>query len=141
MWAGLAAVLVALPPAVAYGVTVYSIVGPEFAAQGALAGVIGAAVLGMISPALGGTSRLVSAPCAPAASMMATVAAELVSTPSRHLSPQDIFLLLSLVALCAGLLQFLYGLLGAGQLIKYIPFPVISGYLSGVGLLAQVRQL
>ncbi len=144
-WAGFAAMLVALPSAVAYGVAVYSIFGPQFVAQGAIAGVIGAAVLGLIAPAIGGAPRLVSAPCAPAAAMMAALATQLsLKTPGAVLEPPQILLLLTMVALLAGLLQLVYGLAGGGQLIKYIPFPVISGYLSAVGVIiiqGQIPQL
>ena len=140
-WGGLAAMLVALPSAVAYGVAIYSVFGPEFIGQGAIAGVIGAAVLGIVAPAFGGTPRLISAPCAPAAAMMTALAAQLVLQNSgRPLDPQLVLLLLSVVAFSAGCLQLLYGLAGGGQLIKYIPFPVISGYLSGVAILVLLGQ-
>lgn len=43
-------------------------------------------------------------------------------------------LLLSLLGLAAGLLQIVFGTLRLGQLIEYMPYPVVSGYLSGVGL-------
>ena len=66
-WGGLAAMLVALPAAVAFGVTVYSAISPHYAAFGALAGLLGATALGLIAPVFGGTDRLISAPCAPAA--------------------------------------------------------------------------
>ena len=49
--------------------------------------------------------------------------------------------LLALTALFAGLLQMSYGLLRGGQLIKYIPYPVVSGYMSGVGLIIALGQL
>ena len=48
---------------------------------------------------------------------------------------------LAIVALLAALLQLLYGALRAGQLIKYIPYQVVSGYLSGVGLIIATAQL
>ncbi|HLH32080.1 MAG TPA: SulP family inorganic anion transporter, partial [Terriglobia bacterium] len=142
VWGGFAAMLVALPSSVAFGVATYSVFGPQFAAQGAVAGVIGAAVLGLVAPSLGGAPRLVSAPCAPAAAMMTALAVELAAQHSGHaLQPGEILLMLSLVALSAGLLQLVYGLAGGGQLIKYIPFPVISGYLTAVGLIILLGQL
>ena len=69
-WGGFAAMLVALPASVAFGVTVYSAVSPYYAAFGALAGILGATALGLIAPTLGGTDRLISAPCAPAAAVL-----------------------------------------------------------------------
>ena len=65
VWGGLAAMLVALPSAIAFGVTVYSPLGAAQAAQGAMAGILGAMALGLVAASLGGAPRLISAPCAP----------------------------------------------------------------------------
>jgi SulP family sulfate permease len=64
-WGGLAAMLVALPSAIAFGVTIYASIGPSYAGLGALAGILGATALGLIAPALGGTNRLITAPLRP----------------------------------------------------------------------------
>src|SRR3990172_10394929 len=77
-WGGLAAMLVALPSAIAFGVTIYSPLGGSYAAYGALAGILGATALGFVAPLLGGTNRLITAPCAPAAAVMSALAIELV---------------------------------------------------------------
>jgi len=79
LWGGVAAMLVALPAAVAFGVTVYSAIGPQYAAFGALAGILGATALGLIAPTFGGTDRLISALCAPAAAVLSAFAIELVA--------------------------------------------------------------
>ena len=71
-WGGLAAMLVVLPASIAFGVTVYSAIGPTYAAYGAIAGIVGATVIGLVAATLGGTDRLISAPCAPAAAVLAT---------------------------------------------------------------------
>ena len=65
-WGGLAAMLVALPSAIAFGVTIYASIGPAYAGLGALAGILGAGALGLLAPPLGGTYRRISAPCAAA---------------------------------------------------------------------------
>jgi len=67
-WGALAAMLVALPASIAFGVTIYAAIAPSYAAIGALAGIIGATVIGLVASTLGGTDRLISAPCAPSAS-------------------------------------------------------------------------
>ena len=64
LWGGFAAMLVALPSAIAFGVTIFAPLGASFAAQGALAGILGATALGLVCSAFGGTPRLISAPCA-----------------------------------------------------------------------------
>ncbi|MFA7280016.1 MAG: SulP family inorganic anion transporter [Sterolibacterium sp.] len=137
-WGGFAAMLVALPAAIAFGVTVYSAIGPSFAATGALAGVIGATVIGLLASILGGTDRLISAPCAPAAAVLSAFAMELVD---QGVDPNMIVLLLVMLGVLAGMIQVLFGFIGIGRLIKYIPYPVVSGYMSGVGLIIIGSQI
>lgn len=137
-WGGLAAMLVALPSAIAFGVLVYSTISPQMVGEGAFVGMMGAAILGLTAPLFGRTPALISAPCAPAAAILSALAAELTG---RGIGLQQIPGLLALTALFAALLQVLYGLLKGGQLIKYIPFPVVSGYLSGVSLIIAMGQL
>ncbi len=137
-WGGLASMLVALPASVAFGVTVYSAISPHFAIFGALAGILGAAALGLIAPTFGGTDRLISAPCAPAAAVLSAFAIELVG---QGVAPTGIVLLLSVLGILTGLIQILIGFLGAGKLIRYIPYTVVSGYLSGVGLIIIGSQI
>jgi len=137
-WGGLASMLVALPAAVAFGVTVYSAISPQYAVFGALAGILGATAIGLIAPTFGGTDRLISAPCAPAAAVLSAFAIELVK---QGVAPSTIVLLLSVLGILTGLVQILIGLLGLGRLIRYIPYPVVSGYLSGVGLIIIGSQI
>ncbi len=137
VWGGLASMLVALPSSIAFGVLVFSAISPELAGQGALVGMIGAAALGLVAPFAGGTPALITAPCAPAAAVLSGLAITLVN---GHVPAERIPGLLALTALLAALFQALYGLLKGGQLIKYIPYPVVSGYLSGVGLIIALGQ-
>ncbi len=138
IWGGFAAMLVALPASVAFGVTVYAAVAPHYAAFGALAGVLGAMAIGLITPAFGGTDRLISAPCAPAAAVLTAFAIEMVH---RDIAPSNIVLLMTVLGILTGALQILIGFLGIGRLIKYVPYPVVSGYLSGVGLIIVGSQI
>ncbi len=138
LWGGLAAMLVALPSAIAFGVTIYSPLGGSYAAQGALAGILGATALGLIASSFGGTDRLITAPCAPAAALLMALSMDQVR---QGMAPEAILLMLMLVGLLAGALQIGIGLSGIGQLIKYIPYPVVSGYLSAVGITIIVGQL
>jgi len=140
-WGGLAAMLVALPSAIAFGVTIYAPLGGAQAAQGAMAGILGAMALGLIAAALGGAPRLISAPCAPAAAVLSAFAIEMLR--GGHDVPSTI-LMLTVLGLLAGLLQVTFGVLRLGKLIEYMPYPVVSGYLSGVGLIiigSQVPKL
>jgi SulP family sulfate permease len=137
VWGGLAAMLVALPSAIAFGVTVYAAFGSAHLAEGALAGILGAIALGLVAPALGGTQRLISAPCAPAAAVLAAFAIEFARQGGGF---EAGLLMLALLGLIAGLLQIVFGAVRLGRLIEYMPFPVVSGYLSGVGLYIVASQ-
>jgi len=138
-WGGLAAMLVALPSAIAFGVTIYTPLGA--AGQGALAGLLGALALGLIAAALGGAPRLISAPCAPAAAVLTAFAIETLHAGHQ---PGAVVLMITVLGLLAGGLQVLFGMLRLGRLIGYMPYSVVSGYLSGVGLIiigSQVPRL
>lgn len=141
-WGGLASMLVALPSAIAFGVLVYTAMGPEYAGQGAMAGILGAAALGLVAPLVGRTGGLISAPCAPAAAVLTALIVELLHKHSTGgLSLASIPPLLALTALLSAAFQIFYGIIGGGRLIKFIPYPVVSGYLSGVGVLIALGQL
>jgi SulP family sulfate permease len=137
-WGGFAAMLVALPSAIAFGVTIYAAIGPAYAGLGALAGILGATALGLVAPALGGTNRLITTPCAPAAAVLSAYAIELVQ---HGVASPTIVLMLTAIGLISGIIQLLLGFMGIGSLIKYIPFPVVSGYLTGVGLIIIGSQI
>lgn len=134
---GTAAMLVALPSAIAFGVTIYAAIGGHYSAYGAIAGIIGVASIGVIAALLGGTNRLISAPSAPAAAVLSAFA---LSYIAQDFGPDTVFVMLMIVALLAGIFQIFFGLIGLGKLIKYMPFPVVSGYLSGVGLYIIASQ-
>ncbi|RAU23168.1 sulfate permease and related transporter [Paramagnetospirillum kuznetsovii] len=138
LWGGLAAMLVALPSAIAFGVAIYSPLGGSLAAQGALAGILGAMALGLVAPLFGGSTRLITAPCAPAAAVLSALA---VGFAKEGMAPGLALLLLGLIGIMAGGIQIALGLARVGQLIKFIPFPVVSGYLSGVGLIIIGSQI
>jgi SulP family sulfate permease len=138
VWGALAAMLVALPSAIAFGVTVLAPLGPDYAAQGAVAGIIGATVLGLVAPLFGGTPRLITAPCAPAAAVLSAFAIQLAA---GDVDGPTAVALIAVVVLCCGVLQVGFGVARLGRLIKYMPYPVVSGYLSGVGLVLIVSQI
>jgi SulP family sulfate permease len=137
-WGGFAAMLVALPSAIAFGVTIYASLGGSYVAYGALAGILGATALGLVASAMGGTNRLITAPCAPAAAVLAAFAIERIQ---HGMDPAAVVVLLAALGLTAGTLQVVFGTIGLGRLIKYMPYPVVSGYLSGVGLYIIAGQV
>ncbi|MFZ2301277.1 MAG: SulP family inorganic anion transporter [Gallionella sp.] len=138
IWGGLAAMLVALPSAIAFGVIIFSPLGGALAAQGALAGILGAIALGLVAPVFGGCPRLITAPCAPAAALLSALA---INFMQQGVPVQAALLMLVLIGLLTGLTQIALGLVGVGRLIRFIPYPVVSGYLSGVGLIIIGSQI
>ena len=137
-WGGLAAMLVALPSAIAFGVTIYAPLGSAYAAQGAIAGILGTFALGLVAAASGGTKRLITAPCAPATAVMSALA---IGLTQRGVGPEVAVLMFAIVAVLCGVLEIAFGVIGLGKLIKYMPYPVVSGYLSGVGLVIILSQI
>ena len=137
-WGGLAVMLVVLPASVAFGVTIYAAIGPEYAGLGAFAGVLGAVALGVIAPILGGTDRLVTAPCAPATALMSAFAIDMVG---RGTPPESIILLMMLLGILTGLFQILIGFTRIGTIVKYLPHTVVSGYITAVGLIIIISQI
>lgn len=130
-WGGTAAMLVALPSAIAFGVSVYALIGGHYSAYGAVAGILGVAVIGIVASLLGGTKLMISAPSAPAAAILAAFAFEYINL---GMGSDKVFVMIMVIAFMAGIFQILFGVIGLGRLIKYMPFPVVSGYLSAVGL-------
>src|SRR5690349_5470685 len=115
-WGGFASMLVALPSSIAYGVSVYALLGADYVAQGVRAGVVGAAVIGLIAPWLGGAPRLISSPCAPAAAVLAASTSQLLAGAhgAAPVAPDRLVILLLLLAFMSGALQLLYGAIGGG---------------------------
>ena len=137
-WGGLAAMLVALPSAIAFGVIIFTPLGRTYAAQGAVAGILGTIALGLVAPAFCGTRRLITTPCAPAAAVLSAFA---LDATRKGVGPDEALVMLALVALLCGVFQIAFGMAGLGKLIKYMPYPVVSGYLSGVGLIIIIGQV
>jgi SulP family sulfate permease len=127
LFGGLSAGVVALPLCLALGAL--SGLGPEN-------GLYGAIVLGILGAVFGGTPVLVSGPTAP----MTLVSAGLVAA---SLLPNGQVNLAFVVAvfLLTGALQVLLGLLHLGSYIRYVPYPVISGFMSGIGVLIVIQQI
>ncbi|HET6719243.1 MAG TPA: SulP family inorganic anion transporter, partial [Rhodocyclaceae bacterium] len=126
------------PSAIAFGVTIYAALGAAQAATGAMAGLLGAIALGLVAGSLGGAPRLISAPCAPAAAVLTAFALDAMQ---RGVAINGILLMLTVLGLLTGALQVAFGALRLGKLIEYMPYPVVSGYLTGVGLIIIGSQL
>ncbi|NCQ18516.1 MAG: SLC26A/SulP transporter family protein [Ignavibacteria bacterium] len=136
---GTAAMLVAIPSAIAFGLIIFAPLGAEFSGRAAIGGILGTITMSLFAALFGGTKRLISAPCAPAAAVLSVFVSEVFN---KGAIPADsIPIYVTLVSLFAGIVQVFIGKLGGGRFIKYIPYPVVAGYLSGVGVLIFFGQL
>jgi len=152
LFGGVTAGIVALPLAVAFGVTAFADLqelGVENASViGAQAGLYGAFLIGIVAALFGGTETQISGPTAPMTVVSAGVvvtAFKTVAAVNAGMDPQTILsLAMPLVVitfLLAGLFQTLFGIFKIGGYIKYIPYPVISGFMSGIGLIIIIGQI
>jgi len=138
IFGGTASMLVALPSAIAFGLLIYAPLGASFSGRAAIGGIMGTIAMGLLASIFGGTNRLISAPCAPAAAVLSVFVAELVKNGTL---PADLIpVYLMLVGLIVGIVQIIIGKLRGGTFIKYIPYPVVAGYLSGVGVIIFTGQ-
>ncbi len=137
LWGALTATAILLPQAMAFGVTLFAVAGAD-AASGAYAGLVTTAALCLISGLIGGAPGVISAPTGPALVLLTSALAVL---SAQGLSGATLLLALAMVVVLAGGFQFLIGLSGGGKLIKYIPSPVISGFMTGSAILMIKSQL
>jgi len=127
IFGGLTAAIVALPLALAFGIS--SGIGP-------VAGLYGAIVVGFFASIFGGTRPQISGPTGPMTVVMTAMTAQLVSQyPDNGLS-----LAFSVVFL-GGVIQALMGLLRLGKYFIMVPYPVISGFMTGIGIIIIVLQI
>jgi SulP family sulfate permease len=139
IFGGITAGVVALPLALAFGIQAFGgIDDPSASSMGALAGLVGAAFLGFFASLFGGTHSQISGPTGP----MTVITAALISGvwASQH-SMSAVLISMSLAGLFCGLFQILFGILKIGKYVRYIPYPVLSGFMSGIGVIIILQQL
>lgn len=119
---GLTAGVVALPLSLAFGIA---------SGLGAAAGLYGAILLSFFASIFGGTKTQISGPTGPMSVVIATAVLVL---------EQNLALIVAVFVL-AGAFQVLFGILRVGKFVKFIPYPVISGFMSGVGIIIILLQI
>ena len=121
VFGGITAAVVGLPVALAFGVA---------SGLGAVAGIYGAISVGFFAAVFGGTRSQISGPTGPMAVAMAVI----VTTHAESLA--EAFT----IAIMAGLIQILLGVLRIGRFVAYTPYSVISGFMSGIGIIIILLQ-
>ncbi|MGH1395790.1 MAG: SulP family inorganic anion transporter [Trichormus sp.] len=127
LFGGLTAAIVALPLALAFGVA---------SRAGAIAGLYGAIIVGFFAALFGGTPAQVSGPTGPMTVVVTTVIATLMG---RY--PDTGLEIAFTVVMLGGLMQILFGVMRLGQYITLLPYTVISGFMSGIGVIIIFLQL
>lgn len=119
---GVTTAVVALPLALAFGIA---------SGAGAIAGLYGAIAVGFFAALFGGTPTQVSGPTGPMTVVMVTVIADFAHNMALAFT----------VVMMAGILQILFGMIKLGRYVTFISYPVISGFMSGIGCIIIILQL
>ena len=130
LFGGITAGIVALPLALAFGVS--SGLGPSY-------GLYGAIFISFFAALFGGTDTQISGPTAPMTAVSMVVIAGIIAVNDGDVSKALPTILT--VFLLAGLFQIALGVLGLGKYIRYIPYPVVSGFMTAIGVIILVTQI
>lgn len=127
LFGGMTAAIVSLPLALAFGVA--SGVGP-------IAGLYGAVCIGLFAALFGGTPTLISEPTGPMTVVMTTIVASFMAK-----DPDNGLAMAFTVVMIAGLFQIVFGVFKMGKYITLMPYSVISGFMSGIGIILIILQI
>jgi SulP family sulfate permease len=127
MLGGLTAAIVSLPLALTFGVA---------SGAGAEAGLYGAILIGLFASLFGGTSTLISEPTGPMTVVMTAVISSMIAS-----NPENGLAMAFTVVILAGVLQIGFGFLKLGKYITLMPYSVVSGFMSGIGMILVILQL
>lgn len=127
IFGGLTAAVIALPMALAFGVA---------SGAGPTAGLYGAVLVGFFAALFGGTPTLISEPTGPMTVVMTAIIANLTAA-----NPENGLAMAFTVVMLAGIFQIVFGVLRLGKYITLMPYTVISGFMSGIGLIMIFLQI
>jgi sulfate permease, SulP family len=127
LFGGVTTAIVSLPLALAFGVA---------SGAGPVAGLYGAVCVGFFAALFGGTPTLISEPTGPMTVVMTAVVASLTAS-----DPENGLAMAFTVVMLAGVFQILFGIFRLGKYITLMPYSVISGFMSGIGVILVILQL
>ncbi|MGD1855021.1 MAG: SulP family inorganic anion transporter [Leptolyngbyaceae cyanobacterium] len=127
LFGGATAAVIALPMALAFGVA---------SGAGPVAGLWGAVLVGFFAALFGGTPTLISEPTGPMTVVMTAVIAKLTAA-----DPDNGLAMAFTVVMMAGVFQIIFGSLRLGKYVTMMPYTVISGFMSGIGIILVILQL
>ncbi len=127
LFGGVTAAVIALPMALAFGVAT---------GAGPVAGLYGAVLVGLFAALFGGTPTLISEPTGPMTVIMTAVIAHLIAA-----NPEQGMAMAFTVVMMAGLFQILFGVMRLGRYVTMMPYTVVSGFMTGIGIILIVLQI
>lgn len=127
IFGGITAAIVSLPLALAFGVA---------SGAGPIAGLYGAVCVGFFAALFGGTPTLISEPTGPMTVVMTAIVAGLTTS-----NPENGLAMAFTVVMLAGLFQIIFGVFKLGKYITLMPYSVISGFMSGIGVILIILQI
>jgi SulP family sulfate permease len=143
---GIASAIVTLPQVIGYGLIAFAPLGAEFAGNAAALGIYAAVFAGFVASLLGSSPIQITGPKVPLTLLVAAMVMEIVSWPEVAAATNEVRVLFVLgsVSICVmigGLFQVLLGASGIGAFTKYVPYPVIGGFMNGVAVLLIIGQI
>ncbi|BDS15118.1 SulP family inorganic anion transporter [Aureispira anguillae] len=127
---GLTGAIIALPMGLAFGIQ---------SGLGAEAGLYTAIILAIIAAFIGGTKTLLSDPTGPMTIVSATVVSGALVAVNNDLTTAAPIIMATFVL--AGIFQIIFGFMGLAKLVKFMPYPVVSGFMGGIGVIIIILQL
>ena len=127
VFGGVTAAVIALPMALAFGVA---------SGAGAEAGLYGAILVGLFAALFGGSPTLISEPTGPMTVIFTAVIVKLVAS-----DPENGMAMAFTVVVMAGMFQILFGALRLGKYVTLMPYGVVSGFMSGIGIILIILQI
>lgn len=127
LFGGLTTAIVSLPLALAFGVA---------SGAGAVAGLYGAVCVGFFAALFGGTPTLISEPTGPMTVVMTAIVAGLTAN-----NPENGLAMAFTVVMLAGIFQIIFGTFKLGKYVTLMPYSVISGFMSGIGVILIILQI
>ncbi len=142
---GLAGAMVSIPQSMGMGVVAFAPLGGDYASVGLVAGLLGGVLVTTCSALFGGTPGLISGPRGSVSLVIAAILAHLMAVDGLFVPGADkaamalSFAMITLMA--AGAIQIVFGLSRLGDAIKFVPYPVIAGFLNAAAILIVLGQL
>lgn len=127
LFGGLTAAIVSLPLALAFGVA---------SGAGPVAGLYGAVCVGFFAALFGGTPTLISEPTGPMTVVMTAIVGSMTAA-----NPENGLAMAFTVVMLAGIFQIFFGIFKLGKYITLMPYSVISGFMSGIGVILIILQI